>query len=126
MIVMPIFPLIVTGLKYLLLKRVCLQKKETDSEVCFKHFTSNPDLKISSIDVEDKYRHKTLKTSWDYQEDYEFIKCVFAEFHHLGTCFLMLNIIDLVKNRPDILSINANTNLTRRSLHHIQSIQEVS
>jgi spore coat polysaccharide biosynthesis protein SpsF len=106
------------------LEQVCLHKKETDTEVWLKHFNSNSFLKIISIDVEDKYRHKTLKTSLDYPEDYEFIKCVFAEIHHPGTCFSMLDIIDLVKKRPDILSINANVNLTRRWLHHRQSIQD--
>ena len=30
---------------------------------------------------------KTLKTSLDYPEDYEFIKYVFAELHHPGTYF---------------------------------------
>ena len=106
------------------LEQVCLLKKETDTEVWLKHFNSNSFLIIISIDVEDKYRHKTLKTSLDYLEDYEFIKCVFAELHHPGTCFSMLDIIDLVKKRPDILSINANVNLTRRWLHHRQSIQD--
>ena len=106
------------------LEQVCLHKKETDTEVWLKHFTSNSFLKISSIDVEDKYRHKTLKTSLDYPEDYEFIKCVFAELHHPETCFSMLDIIDLVKKRPDILSINANANLTRRWLHHRQTSQK--
>lgn len=104
------------------LEKVCQQKKETDTEVWFKHFASNSFLKISSIDVEDKYRHKTLKTSLDYPEDYEFIKNVFAELHHPENCFSMLDIIDLVKNRPDILSINANPELTRRWKSHIREV----
>ena len=103
------------------LEQVCLHKKETDTEVWLKYFTSNLEINIQNIVVEDKYKHKTLKTSLDYPEDYEFIKCVFAELHHPGTCFSMLDIIDLVKKRPDILSINANANLTRRWLHHRQT-----
>ncbi len=106
------------------LEKVCQQKKETDTEVWLKHFTANSDLNILNLEVEDHYRHKILKTSLDYPEDYEFIKCVFAELHHPETCFSMLDILDLVKKRPEILSINANVNLTRRWLHHRQSIQD--
>ena len=106
------------------LEKVCQQKKEIDTEVWLKYFTSNTFLKIRNIDIEDEYRHKTLKTSLDYPEDYKFIKYVFAELHQHGTTFSMLDIIDLVKKRPDILSINANANLTRRWLHHRQTSQK--
>ena len=91
------------------LEKVCQQKKETDTEVWFKHFSSNPDLKIGNIDIEDEYRHKTLKTSLDYPEDYDFIKCVFAELYRQDTVFSILEIIDLVKRRPYIFHINANS-----------------
>ena len=106
------------------LEKVCMQKKEIETEFWLKHFTSNSGLKIHNIAVEDKYRHKTLKTSLDYPEDYEFIKSVFAELHHPATCFSMLDIINLVKKRPGILTINANANLTRRWLHHRQASQK--
>ena len=106
------------------LEKVCLKKNETDTEVWLKHFTSNPDLKIRSIDVEDKYRHKTLKTSLDYPEDYEFIKHVFSELYQKDTVFSILEIIDLVKRRPDILNINANSELTRRWRQHRQRLQK--
>ena len=106
------------------LEQVCLHKKETDTEVWLKYFTSNLEINIQNIVVEDKYKHKTLKTSLDYPEDYKFIKYVFAELHHPETCFSMLDIIDLVKRRPDILNINANSELTRRWLHHRQTSQK--
>ena len=106
------------------LEKVCLQKEETDTEDWVKYFTSNPDLKISSIDVEDKYRHKTLKTSLDYPEDYEFIKHVFSELYRQDTVFSILEIIDLVKRRPDILNINANSELNRRWRQHQQRFQK--
>ena len=111
-------------IKVTALEKVCQKKNETDTECWDKHFTSNPDLKIRSIDVEDKYRHKTLKTSLDYPEDYEFIKHVFSELYRQDTVFSILEIIDLVKRRPDILNINANSELTRRWLDHRQSTQE--
>ena len=106
------------------LERVCRQKKETDTEVWLKYFTSNPDLNIHSIAVDDKYRHKTLKTSLDYPEDYEFIKHVFSELYQQDTVFSILEIIDLVKRRPDILNINANSELTRRWRQHQQRFQK--
>ena len=114
-------------IKVTALEKVCQQKKETDTEDWDIHFTSNPDLKImkiSSIDVEDKYLHKTLKTSLDYPEDYEFIKHVFSELYRQDTVFSILEIIDLVKRRPDILNINANSELTRRWRQHQQRFQK--
>ena len=105
------------------LEQVCLHKKETDTEVWFKYFTSNLEINIQNIVVEDKYKHKTLKTSLDYPEDYKFIKYVFTELHHSGTCFSMIDIIDLVNNRPDILAINANDKMTRRWKEHQQATQ---
>ena len=112
-------------IKVTALEKVCQKKNETDTESWEKHFTSNPDLKIRSIDVEDKYRHKTLKTSLDYPEDYEFIKCVFAELYKSDTVFSMLDIINLVKRRPEILNINANPVLLGRWRQHQQAINQV-
>ena len=106
------------------LEKVCLKKNETDTEVWLKHFTSNPDLNIHTIEVEDEYRHSTLKTSLDYPEDYEFIKRIFAELYRQDTVFSILEIIDLVKRRPDILNINANSELTRRWRQHQQRFQK--
>ena len=104
------------------LEKVCRQKKETNTEVWMKYFTENSDLNILNLDVEDPYRHEILKTSLDYPEDYEFIKCVFSALYQPGTIFSMLDIIDLVKRRPDILNINANVDLTKRWLQHRQTI----
>ena len=104
------------------LEKVCQQKKETDTEVWLKYFTANADLNILNLDVEDHYRHKILKTSLDYPEDYEFIKCVFSALYQPDTIFSMLDIIDLVKRRPDILNINANVDLTKRWLQHRQTL----
>ena len=106
------------------LEKVCLKKNETNTEVWLKQFTSNPDLNIHTIDVEDEYRHSTLKTSLDYPEDYEFIKRIFAELYKQDTVFSILEIIDLVKRRPDILKINANPELTRRWRQHQQRFQK--
>ena len=78
----------------------------------------------STGSAEDKYLHKTLKTSLDYPEDYEFIKHVFSELYRQDTVFSILEIIDLVKRRPDILNINANAELTRRWRQHQQRLQK--
>ena len=104
------------------LEKVCLKKNETNTEVWLKHFTLNPDLNIHTIDVEDEYRHSTLKTSLDYPEDYEFIKRVFAELYQPNTVFSILDIINLVKKRPDIMNINANPEMIRRWRNHQHTV----
>ena len=107
------------------LEKVCRLKKETDTEVWLKYFTSNPEMNVRSIIVEDEYRHKKLKTSLDYPEDYEFIKCVFAELYTSDTVFSMQDIINLVKRRPELLNINANPSLLGRWRKHQQAINQV-
>ena len=102
------------------LEQVCLHKKETDTEVWLKFFTSNLEINIQNIVVEDEYKHKTLKTSLDYPEDYKFIKHVFSELYRQYTVYSILEIIDLVKRRPGILNINANPELTRRWKSHFR------
>ncbi len=106
------------------LEKVCQQKKEADTEVWLRHFTSNPGFKVKSIYVKDEYRHKTLKTSLDYPEDYEFMKCVFSELHKPDTLFSILDVIDLVKRKPEILNINANKDLTIRWLRHWEDLKK--
>lgn len=104
------------------LEKVCLKKNETDTEVWLKYFTSNPDLNIHTIDVENEYRHSTLKTSIDYPEDYIFIKHVFAELYQPNSVFSILDIINLVKKRPDIMNINANPEMIRRWKKHQHTV----
>ena len=94
-------------IKVTALEKVCQKKNETDTEDWNKHFTSNPDLKIRSIDVEEKYRHKTLKTSLDYPEDYEVVNRIDAELNKRNQFGHLEEIIQILKNHPEIVELNS-------------------
>tara|TARA_B100001123_G_scaffold298922_1_gene333418 strand:+ start:486 stop:1154 length:669 start_codon:yes stop_codon:yes gene_type:complete len=100
------------------LEMICREKKQTDTEVWIKLFTTNPDLVIRKIKVDSKYHHKTLKTSLDYPEDYEFIEHVFAELYQPGKFFTMLDILNLVRKKPELLEINSSRKLISRWKNH--------
>ena len=63
------------------LENICRTKNIINTEVWGKLFINNPDIIIKNIKVENKYLHKILKTSIDYPEDFEFIKCIFEELY---------------------------------------------
>ena len=109
-------------MKVAALKKLCEEKDETDTECWGSYFTSSDAFKIHQIDVEKNLRHPTLKTSLDYPEDYEFMKEVFHHLYIRGKVFSMLDIIDLVKQNPDMLAINANSVLVKRWRDHQQAV----
>ena len=105
-------------LKVSALEKVCELKKETDTEIWLNILTNHRSFKIHSIIVEDKYRHSSLKTSLDFPEDYEFMKEIFDKLYNPDRVFSLLDVIDLVNRRPDILAINANPELLKRWRAH--------
>ena len=104
------------------LKKIIQNKIETDTEVWLKHFLSENNIKIHSIEVEEKYHCGFLKTSIDYPEDYEFMKRVFAELYKPGSIFSLLDVIALVKKKPAIFEINATQKQLKRWKDHRLSI----
>ena len=108
-------------LKVSALEKICDLKKETDTEVWLNYFKTHESL-IHSINVEDKYRHNSLKTSLDYPEDYEFMKKVFGKLYNSDRVFSLLDVIALVNRHPDILAINANPELLKRWRGHQLSV----
>jgi len=109
-------------LKVSALEKVCDLKKETDTEVWLNIFRAHESIKIHSINVEEKYRHNSLKTSLDYPEDYEFMKKVFGKLYNFDRVFSLLDVITLVNRNPDILAINANPELLKRWRGHQVSV----
>ena len=68
-------------LKVSSLEKVCKTKKEIDTEKWVKFFTSYKKLKIHIFKVNSEKKHKFLKTSLDYYEDYKFIQKIFEELY---------------------------------------------
>ena len=105
------------------LRKVCKLKNQIDTECWFRFFSSLDDITINEIDVEKTLRHPRLKTSLDYQEDYEFIKRIFDNLYNVNNIFTMKDIVNHVKKNSSILSINANDDLLKRWRRHQKETQ---
>ena len=104
------------------LEKVCEKKKEVDTEVWVRFFKDNHHLNVHTCQIEERYKHESLKTSLDYPEDFKFIKKIFSELYNPNRPFSSIDLIDLVKKRPDILAINSNPLLLKRWKDHIDSL----
>jgi len=104
------------------LEKVCKIKKEINTETWLKFFKSQKDFYIHSFKVPNENKHKFLKTSLDYPEDYTFIKRIFDELHKFEYIFRNKDIIDLVKKDPNILKINSDKQHLQRWYNHIAKL----
>ena len=106
------------------LEKVCKTKKETDTEIWMKYFTSHKKLKIHIFKVNSDKKHKFLKTSLDYYEDYKFIQKIFEELYRPNKVFANKDIINLVKKNPYISKINNDWIHLQRYQNHIENINK--
>ena len=104
------------------LEKVCKIKKEINTETWLKFFKSQKSFYIHRLKVTNENKHKFLKTSLDYPEDYTFIKRIFDELYELKHIFRNRDIIDLLKKKPNILKINSNKKHLQRWYNHISKL----
>jgi len=67
-----------------------------------------------------------LKTSIDYPEDFEFMNRIFSELYQPDKIFSLMDIINLVKKKPNILLLNANPGLLKRWHDHQRLVAKVN
>ena len=89
-----------------------------------KYFTSHKKLKIHIFKVNSDKKHKFLKTSLDYYEDYKFIQKIFEELYMPNKVFANKDIINLVKKNPYISKINNDWIHLQRYQNHIENINK--
>ena len=95
------------GIDVKALRKACEIKNETETEVWGNYFTESGFFKVHEIEVDPVYEHPTLKTSLDYPEDYVFLQRVFQELYVPGQIFSLKDVLRLVKEKPEVLSINS-------------------
>ena len=104
-------------IKVTALKKVCVIKDETETEVWSDYFIKSDLFHIHDVEVDEKYIFPELRTSLDYPEDYEFLIKVFEELYRQKEVFSLLDIIELVRKKPELLSINSHCSML--SIEHI-------
>lgn len=106
------------GIKVKALEKVCELKDETETEVWGGYFENADVFHCHDATVEEQYIFPGLKTTIDYPEDYEFIKCIFDELYVPGKVFSLREIIELLKKKPELLGINSHC--IERGKEHIR------
>ena len=94
------------GIKPSSLKKVCEIKEETETEVWVNYFIQSGLFKIHQLDIDENLTCPDLKTTLDYPEDFNFIKKIFETLYEDKKYFSLIDIIDLVRKNPNLLSIN--------------------
>ena len=96
-----------TGMATAALERVCALKSDANTEGQGRFF-ADPDLVSqgevaapASLDL------PQARMTLDYPEDLEFFRAVAAQLDRPGGIFSLQEIVDLLRNRPDIVQINA-------------------
>lgn len=97
------------GINVKALKKVCEIKDENNTETGWSaYFTDTKMFNIEVIQAENELKHPEIRGSLDYPEDYEFFKEIFDRLYKPGKLFTLKEVLELLKNNPQIVNINKN------------------
>ena len=88
------------------LEKVCDIKNENDTEVWGDYFKKTDLFHVHNPEIGEEFISPDLKTTLDYPEDYEFLKHIFNELYIPNKVFSLSEIIKLLKEKPELMSIN--------------------
>ena len=95
------------GIKPSSLKTVLNIKDDENTEVWGRYFTDTDLFHVYNLPIDNPFhRQPSLRMTLDYQEDLEFFKAVFTHLHQPGKVFSLDDILNLVKEHPEIPEIN--------------------
>lgn len=95
------------GLKVDALKRVCELKDDIHTEVWGKYFTETDHFKVHDIQIPEELIRERFRLTLDYPDDYEFFKKIYAAFGANTPTTPMIQIIEFLDAKPEIVAINA-------------------
>ena len=85
-----------------------LKKKNAEDTEIWGGYLNRPELyKVNEFHVKDTlYNHPEWRLTLDYPVDYKLIKQIFDELYIENNIFSLEEIMNLLKNNPDLLNIN--------------------
>lgn len=89
------------------MKRACKIKAETDTEVWGGYFTDTGLFKWDYMPVDQEVRWPDLRLTVDTPEDFDLISRIFEELYVPGKVFSLFSIVNLCRNREDLIAINS-------------------
>lgn len=96
-----------TGMSAEALRRICAAKVDTNTEGQGRFFADPEFASTAEVKAPDSLLLESARMTLDYPEDLEFFRAVAAELDRPGEVFSLQEIVDLLRNRPDIVAINA-------------------
>jgi spore coat polysaccharide biosynthesis protein SpsF len=96
------------ALSYPAMVQACKMKAKTDTEVWGGYFTETGQFSWGVMQVDDPgMRWPELRLTVDTPEDFELVTRIFDELYEPGDVFSLRAIVDLCRQRPDLVAINA-------------------
>jgi spore coat polysaccharide biosynthesis protein SpsF len=96
------------GLSYPALVKACEIKDERDTEVWGGYFTQTGLFAWGTMAITDPaVRWPELRLTVDTPEDFKLVTRIFEELYRPGQVFPLRDIVELCRNRPELVAINA-------------------
>jgi spore coat polysaccharide biosynthesis protein SpsF len=92
------------------LRRVCELKQETTTEGQGRFFQDESVVSRARIEADPRVALAEARMTLDYPEDLEFFTTVVEELEQPGELFSLEQIVALLRQRPEIMAINAGRN----------------
>jgi len=106
------------------LKSICNKKTSNNTEVWNNYFIKHG-FNVETYKINKNLLLKSFKTSLDYIEDYKMISEIFNELYDANPNFSSMDIINLIKIKPHIKSINSSTFLIKRWKNHVNRVSNI-
>ena len=95
------------GVKTDAFRRVLEIKDEKNSEVWSRYFTDTDLFQVYDLPIDNPFhRQPHLRMTLDYPEDLEFFRKIFAHLYRAGKVFSLDEILQLLRDHPEIVEIN--------------------
>ena len=94
------------GIKVSALKKIIEIKATKKTSNWERYFTDTGIFKIHDLKVNRTLKHKSLRLTLDYYEDFQFLKKIFEKLYIKKKFFTLSDIIKLIKNDKKLLNIN--------------------
>lgn len=95
------------GIKPLALQKVLEIKDDEKTEVWGGYFTDTDLFSVYNLPIDNSlHRWPDLRMTLDYMEDLEFFEAVFAQLYQPGKVFSLDDILNLLKEHPEVVELN--------------------
>lgn len=94
------------GISAKALRKVCVIKDTTDTEMMWVYFTETGLFNVAHLKTEERFCRNDIRMTLDYEEDYKFFSTVIEQLSLVKANFDLDDIINLIDENPHIKEIN--------------------